>query len=170
MNALTRPPAARPAARPGMAHRLAYLAGGGATAVMYYGILAAALAVTGERVPYLVLVVASHLVTVVIVYPWYRLVVFPGAGHGWVAGYLRFYAAGLSILSASLVGLPILVELAGLPVLAAQALIITMTFSLSYALHRAWTFRRGRPSRRGRERSGNPPHNLRPNRSAARTR
>ncbi|GAA3201993.1 GtrA family protein [Nonomuraea roseoviolacea] len=170
MNALTRPPAVRPAARPGMAHRLAYLAGGGVTAVIYYGILAAALAATGGRVPYLLLVVASHLVTVVIVYPWYRLVVFPGAGHGWLAGYLRFYAAGLSILSASLVGLPILVELAGLPVLAAQALIITLTFSCSYALHRAWTFRRRGSSRRGRERSGNPAHNLRPKRSAARTR
>ncbi|MDR8414576.1 GtrA family protein [Nonomuraea sp. 3-1Str] len=165
MNALTRPPAAPPAVRPRLGHRLAYLAGGGGTAVIYYGILAAALPALGDRVPYLGLVVASHLVTVMIVYPWYRLVVFPGTGDGWLAGYLRFYAAGLSILTASLVGLPILVELAGLSVLPAQALIIAVTFLLSYALHRTWTFRG-----RGSSRSGNPPHNLRPSRSAAKVR
>ncbi|MEU8246009.1 GtrA family protein [Nonomuraea sp. NPDC048916] len=136
-------------------HRVKYLMGGGMTAVIYYCIMASGLLFLDERVPYLCVVLAAHLITVVIVYPWYRLIVFPGAGDSWLVGYLRFYVVGLSVLTASIVGLPILVELAGIPILLAQALIIVMTLSVSYGAHRMWTFRR-----RGSSGPGNPPHNL----------
>ncbi|GAA2882506.1 hypothetical protein GCM10010517_45670 [Streptosporangium fragile] len=111
------------------------------TAVVYYCLLGLGLAVTGNSVPYLFPVVVCHLITVVIVYPWYRLVVFRVSGESWVTGYLRFYVVGLSFLGASLAGLPLLVEFAGIPVMVAQGLIILASPPLSYAINRAWTFR-----------------------------
>ncbi|MEQ4717331.1 GtrA family protein [Nonomuraea sp. B19D2] len=136
---------------PGLRHRAAYLAGGAMTAVIYYGLFACALYGFHDRVPYLAVVVVSHLVAVLIVYPWYRLVVFPGAGGSWLAGYLRFYAVGLAFLAVCAVGLPILVEVAGIPILVAQACVILMSVSVSYVLHRMWTFRSRRSSGRGKQ-------------------
>ncbi|MGI5287066.1 GtrA family protein [Nonomuraea polychroma] len=121
--------------------RITYLIGGALTAAIYYGIVALALSFFGNTAPYLLLVVASHLATVVIVYPWYRLVVFPETLESWLAGYLRLYVVGLSFLTASLVGLPILVELANIPILIAQGVIICTSLPLSYTINQKWTFR-----------------------------
>ncbi|GAA0374249.1 hypothetical protein GCM10009530_25950 [Microbispora corallina] len=124
-----------------LGQRITYLLAGAMTAGVYYALLVVGLLVTKNAVPYLFLVVAGHLLTVLIVYPLYRLVVFQAHGIGWVRGYLRFYAVGLTFLGASAVGLPILVQIAGVPLLAAQALIILLNPPLSYAVNRAWTFR-----------------------------
>ncbi|WP_248963963.1 GtrA family protein [Sphaerisporangium perillae] len=135
-------------------HLITYLMGGALTALLYYAILVAGLLTLGKVVPYLYVVVVSNFATVVIVYPWYRLVVFRGAGGSWLAGYLRFYAVGLTGLVTSLVGLPILVELAGVPILVAQVLLIVASVPLNYALYRIWTFRDragGRFRRTGRD-------------------
>ncbi|RVX44566.1 GtrA-like protein [Nonomuraea polychroma] len=121
--------------------RVTYPIGGAMTAAIYYGIVALALAVFGSTAPYLLLVVASHLTTVVIVYPWYRLVVFPDTAESWLTGYVRLYVVGLSFLAASLIGLPILVELASIPILVAQGVIICASLPLSYTINRRWTFR-----------------------------
>ncbi|WP_433500634.1 GtrA family protein [Sphaerimonospora sp. CA-214678] len=120
--------------------RSTYLLAGAMTAGVYYALLCLELLVAGGAVPYLFLVVVGHLITVVIVYPVYRLVVFRSGG-GWITGYLRFYVVGLSFLGASVIGLPVLVELAGIPLLIAQALIILLSPPLSYAINRSWTFR-----------------------------
>jgi putative flippase GtrA len=122
-------------------HRITYLLAGAMTATVYYALLGLGLLFEKGDVPYLFLVVISHMITVVIVYPWYRLVVFRVSGESWLTGYLRFYAVGLSFLGVSVVGLPILVEYFGIPVMLAQGLIIVMSPPLSYAVHRAWTFR-----------------------------
>ncbi|WP_329083736.1 MULTISPECIES: GtrA family protein [unclassified Streptosporangium] len=122
-------------------HRITYLLAGAMTALVYYALLGLGLLVVEDGVPYLFLVVVSHLVTVVIVYPWYRLVVFRGSGHSWFAGYLRFYAVGLSFLAASVIGVPLLVELAGIPIMVAQGMVILTSPPLSYAINRAWVFR-----------------------------
>ncbi|GII27286.1 GtrA family protein [Planotetraspora mira] len=121
--------------------RITYLLAGAMTAAVYYALLGLGLLAAKGTVPYLVLVVMSHLITVVIVYPWYRLVVFRVSGQSWLAGYLRFYVVGLSFLGASILGLPVLVEYAGFPIMLAQALIIVMSPPLSYVIHRTWTFR-----------------------------
>jgi putative flippase GtrA len=122
-------------------HRITYLLAGAMTAAVYYALLGMALLAVKETVPYLLLVVASHFVTVVIVYPWYRLVVFRASGDSWLIGYLRFYMVGLSFLGASVVALPILVEFAGVSIMVAQGVVIVMSPPLSYAIHRKWTFR-----------------------------
>ncbi len=127
-------------------HRITYLLAGAMTAMVYYALLGLGLLVVEDDVPYLFLAVAGHLVTVVIVYPWYRLVVFRGSGHSWPAGYLRFYAVGLSFLAASVIGVPLLVEHAGISIMVAQGVVIVMSPPLSYAINRAWVFREPRKS------------------------
>ncbi|GHH64164.1 hypothetical protein GCM10017673_06350 [Streptosporangium violaceochromogenes] len=123
-------------------HRITYLLAGAMTAAVYYALLGLGLLTVKGGVPYLFLVVVSHLITVVIVYPWYRLVVFRVSGEPWLLGYLRFYAVGAGFLAASLGGLPVMVEFCKIPVMAAQALIIAMSPPLSYLIHRTWTFRK----------------------------
>ncbi|MER6947319.1 GtrA family protein [Nonomuraea sp. NPDC000554] len=123
------------------AHRVIYLMAGAMTAAIHCGLLGLALHAAQGAIPYLVLVVVSHFGTVVLVYPWYRLVVFRGSKESWVTGYLRFYLVGLSFLFASLIGLPILVEVVGLPVLVAQGLIVVISPPITYLIHRNWTFR-----------------------------
>ncbi|WP_406313526.1 GtrA family protein [Streptosporangium sp. NBC_01639] len=122
-------------------HRITYLLAGAMTAAVHYALLGLGLLAAEDSVPYLFLVVASHLITVVIVYPWYRLIVFRVRGESWLAGYLRFYAVGMSFLMASVIGIPIFVELMGISIMAAQALVIIASPPLSYAIHRRWTFR-----------------------------
>ncbi|GAA3151641.1 hypothetical protein GCM10010466_48400 [Planomonospora alba] len=111
------------------------------TVAVYSGLLALGLLILEGRVPYLFLVAVSHLLAVVIVYPWYRLVVFRVSRDPWITGCLRFYAVGLSFLAASLAGLPLLVELAGIPILLAQLLVLPASTVLSYAINRSWAFR-----------------------------
>ncbi|MFB9678885.1 GtrA family protein [Streptosporangium vulgare] len=122
-------------------HRITYLIAGAMTAMVYYALLGLGLLVVEDGVPYLFLVVVGHLMTVVIVYPWYRLVVFRDSGYSWLVGYLRFYVVGLSFLVASVIGVPLLVELAGIPILVAQGMVIVASPPLSYAINRRWVFR-----------------------------
>ncbi|MGI5156883.1 GtrA family protein [Microbispora sp. CA-102843] len=124
-----------------LGQRITYLMASALTAVVYYALLGLGLLVGRNAVPYLFLVAGSHLATVLIVYPVYRLAVFATCTIGWVHGYLRFYAVGLTFLGASLAGLPLLVEIAGMPLMGAQALIILLSPPLSYAVNRAWAFR-----------------------------
>ncbi|WP_433258993.1 GtrA family protein [Streptosporangium sp. CA-135522] len=118
--------------------------GSAMTAAVHCTLLGLGLLAAGASVPYLFLVVVSHCATVVIVYPWYRLVVFRVSGDSWLRGYVRFYAVGLSFLGASVAGIPFLVEFAGIPIMAAQGVVIFLSPPLSYVVHRAWTFRHGR--------------------------
>ncbi|MBG0827858.1 GtrA family protein [Planomonospora sp. ID67723] len=134
-------PRVRPFASVLLGQRITYLMGGVMTVAFYLSFLALGLMVLGNRVPYLFLVVASHLATVVIVYPWYRIAVFRAAGGSWIAGYLRFYAVGLGFLAMSLVGLPVLVELVGMQVLAAQFAVMAVSALGGYAVNKSWTFR-----------------------------
>ncbi|KAB8187239.1 GtrA family protein [Microbispora catharanthi] len=124
--------------------RVLYLGGGAMSAVVYYAILGVQLAALGHRVPYLILLVTSQFAASVVVYPWYRLMVFRVSGSSWVLGHLRFYAVGLGFLAASVTGVPLLVELAGVPIMVAQAVVIVVNVPLSYLVHGLWTF----PARR----------------------
>ncbi|GAA1308799.1 hypothetical protein Psi02_25260 [Planotetraspora silvatica] len=125
--------------------RITYMAAGATTALVYYVFLGLGLLVTGDRVPYLFLVAACYSATVPAAYPVYRRLVFRDAGGSWLTGCLRFYAVGASFLAVSMTGVPLLVELAGFPVLVAQGLIIIASPPLTYLIHNKWTFRSGQP-------------------------
>jgi putative flippase GtrA len=120
--------------------RVAYLLASAMTAVVYCALLGLGLLAVKDRVPYVFLLVACQFLTSVIVYPWYRLVVFRVVGESWLAGYLRFYTVGLGFLAASVVGVPIMVEFVGIPIMVAQGLLIAVSPPLSYLTHQAWTF------------------------------
>ncbi len=124
-------------------NRITYALGGAMTAAVYYALLGLGLLAAKGSVHYLVLIVVSHFATVVIIYPWYRLVVFQYSGDSWLRGYVRFYVVGLGFLGVSVIGLPILVELARIPIMVAQGIVIFLNPPLSYLIHRTWTFRGG---------------------------
>ena len=111
------------------------LTGSMATAV-YYAVFAAGWLV---GVPYLAMAVLANWLTAVVTFPLYRRGVFRSSGP-WVPAFLRFYAVCLWSLGANLVGLPLLIEVAGLPVLLAQLLVIVVVPLVNYQVNKHWTF------------------------------
>jgi putative flippase GtrA len=121
--------------------RVRYLAAGGFGALLYYLLFTAGWLLWGSTVPYLVTAAATSTVCAVVTYPVYRTLVFRADAAG-LAGFLRFYALCLGALAFSLGGLTVLVELAGLHVLLAQAVIVLAGPLINYQLGRLWAFRR----------------------------
>ncbi|MFG1609398.1 GtrA family protein [Actinoplanes sp. NPDC049265] len=120
--------------------RVRYLAAGGFSAVLYYAVFAAGWLALGRVVPYLVLAVVTGTLCAVVTYPVYRCLVFQTGGPV-LAGFLRFYALCLWSLLFGIGGLWALVELAGLHVLLAQAVIMLLGPLINYQAGRLWAFR-----------------------------
>jgi putative flippase GtrA len=121
--------------------RIRYVLAGGLSAVIYYGAFSAGWLLWGRHVPYLVIAIIANAVAAGLTFPIYRRVVFQHLGP-WAPAFVKFYLVYVWGLIFSLVGLPPLVEWAGLPVLLAQAVVIVATPVLNYQLHRIWAFRR----------------------------
>lgn len=120
--------------------RVRYLATGGITAAVYYGIFSAGWLLLDGRIPYLGMAVIGNLLTAVLTYPIYRVVVFRGTG-SWISGFARFYAVFVWGLVFSLGGLPLLVEVLHMNVLVSQAIILVASPLINYQLHKLWAFR-----------------------------
>ena len=120
--------------------RFRYLVVGGVSAVVYYGLFSAGWLLSGGRIPYLLVAVLANFLTCVSTYPLYRRRVFASTGP-WLPGLLRFYLVCLWALAFSLVGLPLLIEVAHVPVLLAQAIIILLSPVINYQFSRYWAFR-----------------------------
>lgn len=88
---------------------------------------------------YLAVTAMANLGTALIAYPAYRTFVF-GSSTGWLRGFAKFYTVYLVGLVCSLLGMPLLIEVLGVPVLLAQAIMIATVPFVSYLLHRFWTF------------------------------
>lgn len=121
--------------------RVRYLEVGGIAAVTYYGIFSAGWLLSGHRIPYLAMAVIANFLCGVLTYPLYRRQVFQATGP-WIPGFLKFYLVCLWALGFSLVGLPLLVEIAKVPVLIAQAIIIVVSPVINYQMSKYWAFRR----------------------------
>jgi putative flippase GtrA len=119
--------------------RAHYVLAGGSGAAVYYGLFSAGWLIAGDRTPYLLIAVLANAATAVLTYPVYRRIF--GGTASWATGLVRFYLVSLGSLACTLLGLPLLVETAGLPVLPAQALIIVLAPLITYQLHRGWSFR-----------------------------
>jgi putative flippase GtrA len=94
---------------------------------------------------YLIVLVCAHVVSVLFAFVLYRFVVFRVRGHV-LSDLWRFETVYLSALAVNFVALPLLVELAHLPVLAAQAMIVLLTSVMSWVGHKHYSFRRSSPS------------------------
>jgi putative flippase GtrA len=120
--------------------RVAFLIVGAINTVVGYLCFAGILTILGQR-RYLAALACAHVVGVLFAFVLYRFVVFRVRGH-LLADLWRFETVYLSALAVNFVLLPVLVELAHLPVLLAQALIVFVTSVMSWVGHKNYSFRR----------------------------
>lgn len=121
--------------------RVAFLIVGAINTLVGYLCFAAFLVTVGQRWGYLVALVCAYVVAVLFAFVLYRFVVFRVRGHV-MSDLWRFATVYISSLAVNLVLLPVLVELAHLPVLLAQALIVLVTSVMSWMGHKHYSFRR----------------------------
>jgi len=95
----------------------------------------------GKPWGYLVTLACAHVVSVLFAFVLYRFVVFRVRGHV-LADLWRFETVYLAALAVNFALLPLLVEIAHLPVLLAQALIMFVTSVMSWVGHKHYSFRR----------------------------
>jgi len=124
--------------------RVAFLLVGGVNTVVGFICFAGFLLLLGQR-RYLAVLLCAHVVSVLIAFVLYRFFVFRVRGH-LLADLWRFETVYLSALALNFVMLPILVELAHLPVLVSQAMIMFVTSVMSWVGHKHYSFRRRPPS------------------------
>jgi putative flippase GtrA len=120
-------------------HRVRYVLVGGATNVAYFGLFWLGWHLLEGTVPYLGITATANFGTALLAYPAYRTFVFR-SDTSWLRGFWKFYTVYLVGLAASLAGMPLLIEVLGVPVLLAQAIVIVLVPVASYLLHRFWTF------------------------------
>ncbi len=92
---------------------------------------------------YIVVLLCAHVASVLCAFVLYRTFVFRVKGH-LLRDLARFEVVNLSALGVNLVALPLLVEVAGLPVLLSQLIITGATMLISFFGHRGFSFRRSR--------------------------
>jgi putative flippase GtrA len=90
---------------------------------------------------YLAALVCAYVVAILVAFVLYRYAVFRVRGHV-LSDLWRFATVYISSLAVNLALLPVLVELAHLPVLLAQALIVFVTAVMSWMGHKHYSFRR----------------------------
>lgn len=94
-----------------------------------------------EHLGYMVVLLCSHVISVLCAFALYRRFVFRVHGHVW-RDLGRFEMVNLGNLAFNLAMLPLLVEVAHLPVLASQLMIAAVTVVFSWFGHREFSFRR----------------------------
>lgn len=129
--------------------RVAFLIVGAINTVVGYLVFAAFLVTVGRRWHYLVALACTYVVSVLFAFVLYRFVVFRVRGHV-LADLWRFATVYVAALAVNFVLLPLLVEIAHLPVLVAQALIVLVTSVMSWVGHQKFSFRRPSSSERRR--------------------
>lgn len=118
-----------------------FLLVGGFNTVFGFGLFALLQLTLGGRVHYLVLVVVSTVVSVLEAYVVQRWLVWRVQGRWWreLVRFSTVYAGGLVV---NLLLLPLLVEVLKMPVLVGQAIVTAVNALGTFAVHRAFTFRR----------------------------
>ena len=132
--------------------RVAFLAVGVVNTIFGYLCFAVFLVTVGHVWHYLGALACAHVVSVLFAFVLYRFVVFRVRGHV-LSDLWRFETVYLAALAVNFVLLPVLVEVAGLPVLGAQALIVLVTSLMSWMGHKHYSFRRAAPSEEAPEES-----------------
>lgn len=112
--------------------------------VFAFGVFASLQLTIGGRVHYLVVLVLAHVLGVLEAYVLQRWLVFRVNGRWW-RDLARFWAVYLVALAVNLVALPLLVEVAQVPVLPAQAIVMLGTALGTFVAHPSFTFRRLQP-------------------------
>ena len=114
---------------------------GGVNSVFSFLVFAGLLAALQDHVHYLVVLVVTTAIGILEAYLLQRWITFRASGHWW-ADLARFSSVYLVAFIANLGLLPLLVEVVGVPVLAAQAIVMAVNAIGTYVAHRAFSFRR----------------------------
>ena len=109
--------------------------------VFGFGVFAGLQFAVGGRVHYLVLLLISHVASVLEAYALQRWLVFRVSGRWW-RDLARFWSVYLVALTINLIALPLLVEVVHMSVLPAQAMIMVLMAIGTFVAHRTFTFRR----------------------------
>jgi putative flippase GtrA len=118
-----------------------YLLVGGYNTAFGYLLFAILYILLGERVHYTLLLLISHVISVLNAFVAYRLVVFRVKGSV-ARDLLRFWSVYASAFAVNLLLLPVAVSL-GAPVLPAQAAFVVVTIVTTYVLNATFSFNRG---------------------------
>jgi putative flippase GtrA len=95
----------------------------------------------GDEVHYLILLTIAMVFAILNAYIGYRRFVFKVEGN-WLRDLGRFSIVYIGSLASNFAILPLLVEVAGLPVLLAQAVVVSGSVVASFFAHRSFSFRR----------------------------
>jgi putative flippase GtrA len=120
--------------------RFRYLAVGGWNTVSSYALFAVLTLTLGDEVHYLVLLVFTMVISVLQAFVLHRSLVFRATDGSWPGQLLRFSQVYTVAFAINLALLPVLVEVVGLPILLAQALLVVTTVTASFVGHRSWSF------------------------------
>lgn len=124
--------------------RVAFLIVGGVNTVVGFLWFVLFQVTIGQLWGYMATLVFSHIASVLCAFYLHRRFVFRVRGHVW-RDLARFEVVQLGAFGINLVALPLLVEVAGLGPIVAQAVVVFVTVTLSYFAHRHFSFRRKEP-------------------------
>jgi len=123
--------------------RVRFLIVGGINTVVGYALFVAFELTLGGYIGYLGSLYASYVLATGLAFVLHRRFTFRVNGTGNVLlDFLRFASVYVVSLAINTVALPILIELAGMNSLAAQAIIVVVTTLVSYFGHKLFSFRR----------------------------
>jgi len=121
--------------------RVAFVVVGGVNTVVGFGWFTLFTFALERWIGYMGVLVLAQVVSVLCAFVLYRRFVFRVRGHV-MRDLLRFSMVYVVAFAVNAVLLPLLVEVAGLPVLLSQALIVVVTTVVSYLGHRYFSFAR----------------------------
>jgi putative flippase GtrA len=121
--------------------RIAFLVVGGVNTVVGVAIFIAFTYVLRDRIGYMGVLVCSYAVAIVCAFTLQRTLVFRVRGH-LLRDLARFTVVQLGALGVNAVLLPLLVEVAGVPVIPAQVIAVAISVVLTYTGHKLFSFRR----------------------------
>ena len=120
--------------------KLRFLVAGGYNTVFGYLLFGAMFLWLGRWVHYLVIAVIAHLIAVINAFIVQRFLVFRATDR-WQSSFIRFNLSQVMVLLFGMSALYGLVEYGGFSPLLAQAFVTVFSVSLSYFLHRHFSFR-----------------------------
>lgn len=120
--------------------RVRYLVVGGWNTVSSYALFVGLQLALGDVIHYVILLAATMAVSVLQAFVLHRSLVFRPSEGRWPGQLLRFSQVYAGAFAINLALLPVLVEVFGLPVLMAQAMLVVTTVTASFVGHRRWSF------------------------------
>lgn len=120
--------------------QMRFLIAGGFNTALGYAIFAALYWLLARRIGYLAVAVVAHFIAMTCAFTVHRTLVFASTAP-WMPSFARFNLSQLLALCLGLTALYILVELAHLNPLLAQACVLTVSVAVTYLLHSRFSFR-----------------------------